>query len=719
MDKLPKLPSNPYGRVPSSDFTEPFGLKVGLITRVDEYSMKADVKVLTGGGDRFEIDLTQSLAGPRSFWGGIPEENSLVILGYRKKAKRIFEAMILGYIPVGARSGLRFDPFSPTSPAEVTAEDAQAVRATIGNTTRYKRLFLRPGDCGGMSSRGAEVAFTQDVRMLNRAGDLFELRDSDRTLIMQSIHRVESASGVRSVIGPIRRGDFWLPPDIFKADGKTLRDPTTLYYGRDELQASGPDNSRFADSSGKMLDVFNDATEQPAITYSNGRRVHCPATTAAASFETEEGAGARVYVEQRTELSHTSDLTQEVLGEIDGYSADRFEPFIEHVMGTIVGNGTMSSMGQRQYGRILMPVLFDGFEQTTPGTFRLEEVNRAPTAPDLEVDTTAGAFLLRIRPPRKVDENVFGVAVQKQGKVLINLPGSIVERAASGSRNISAEINTAGAIKMVLGAQVPNNVSLHVVGTGGVVMQLGADSEGNSLTILHSGAIKFKHVGGTANDSDVAISEEIDGNKESTINGTLAENIEGTRTSVVSGQHQLKADRVTIQGFSGYTLNAGELNQMISGKSQYNYALAVVENIILGGRLTTVFAGGVIENIIAGGATKTVLGGAMATTVAAGAYTVQVGAGAISITTGAGVIAISTGLGAISIAATTAIAITGLAVTINAGAMVAINSPQVLLGAAVAPWGVARGLPMMAPALPSLCWITGAPLMGSLMVRSI
>lgn len=28
-----------------------------------------------------------------------------------------------------------------------------------------------------------------------------------------------------------------------------------------------------------------------------------------------------------------------------------------------------------------------------------------------------------------------------------------------------------------------------------------------------------------------------------------------------------------MQGFSGYTLNAGEMNTPISGKSQYNYAL--------------------------------------------------------------------------------------------------------------------------------------------------
>jgi len=35
--------------------------------------------MITGSEERFELDLTQAMAGPRSFLGGIPEKNSLVI----------------------------------------------------------------------------------------------------------------------------------------------------------------------------------------------------------------------------------------------------------------------------------------------------------------------------------------------------------------------------------------------------------------------------------------------------------------------------------------------------------------------------------------------------------------------------------------------------------------------------------------------------------------
>ena len=717
--QLPRAPSHPIGSVPDADFVEPFGLKIGQITRVDEVMMKADVKIITGGGDRFELDLTQAMAGPRSFWGGVPEKDSLVIIGYRKRHKRIYDGMILGYLPMGQRSGLRFDPVSPTNPTEVAAGDEAAVKKVMGSTRRMKRLMIRPGDVGGMSSQGAEIALNRDFRVCNRAGDSLEIRDADRTLAIQAIHRVDSASGVRSFTGPIRRGDFWFPSDLFQADGKTLRSPTDKYYGRDEIQASGPTDSRFADPSGKVLDIINDATEAPPVTYSNGKSTYYPTTVPHTALESYEGRrlSAEAYVESRTEIRHTSNMTQEVLAEIDGYTADRIDPYIEHVLGTIVGNNTMTSMGQRQYGRILMPILFEDFYQTTAGSFRLEEVSRVPTAPDLEVNTTAGAMLFRIRSLRSGDKNFFSIAASKQGKLFVNLPGSSVERGPV--KNISAEIQMAGALKMLLGAATPSNISAHITSEGGLVLQLGTDNQGNSLTINHTGAIKFNHIGGTMNDSGVAISEEIDGNKETTINGSHTEIVEGTKVSTVSGQHQVKADRLTLQGFSGYTLNAGEYNQLISGKSQYNHALAVIENIVAGGKISTVLAGGVAETIAAGASSKAVLGGAMSTTVAAGAYTVQVGTGAVTISTGAGAIAISTGVGAVSIAATAAVSIAGLAVSVTAGTLIALNAPQVLLGAAVAPWGVIRGLPVLPPTTYSPCWITGQPQMGSLMVRSI
>lgn len=716
---------HPMGTIPGKDFVDTgdlSGLKIGIITRVDEINLKADIKVLTGIGERFEIELTQGMAGPRSFWGGVPEVNSVVIIGYRRVHKQIYEAVILGYIPTGNRAGLRFDPFSPVDPAEVGTDETEITNSTIGVTQRYKRLVLRPGDVGGMSSSGAELVLSRDIKMVNRAGDGLELRDADRTLISQTIHRVESDAGIRRISGPLRRGAFFLPPDILQASG-LLKDPSAAYYGRDELQNAGPGvgvgtSAKFANTDGKLLGLFNDTTEFPAVTYSNGRRVHYPPTSPGVGIE-DPDSSADAFIEERLEMSHTSDLSMEVIEEIDGFTMDRRMPYIERVLGTLVGNDMNSTRGQRQYGRLLKPRIFSDFTSRAPGRFTLEEVNRQPTAPDLESVTSAGAFLFKIRPPRSVGDSSFVAAVSKQGKLFVNIPASSVEDYPSGSKKVSAEMNLEGALKMFIGASNPDRVSAHITLEGGIHLDIGRDAKGNAVTTrYHSGSKTIYE--GNPNEDDVTVDLEVRGVKRSNISGAEVKVIEGSKQTIVSGNYQVGADRVNLNASSGASFNYGELNQLVSGKSQLNYALQVLENIVAGGKTSTILAGGLTQTVLAGAITYNAVAGAISFNATAGAFSVNVGTGAISMTTGAGAISLSTAAGAISIAAPSgAIAVTaGLALNLTAGLAISMISPQILLGGPAAVFGVCRGAPMMPPGSPSLDWITGLPLQGSAVVRS-
>ncbi len=709
----------PSGYSPGSGFVatgDPFGIKVGLITRIDELHMKCDINVLTGGGVQKEVDLTQPMYGPRSFLGGVPEVGSLVIIGYRRKHKNLYEAMILGYIPTGNRSGLRFDPFSQLDPADVTAEDREAFDDLIGSTVRYKRLKLNPGDVGGMSSAGAEMVLSKDIRFANRAGDLFELRDSDRTIVAQSIHRVEAEAGVHRVSGPIRRSAFWLPPDILTENAqtkkKTLLTQANSYYGTDELQTSGPgmpgSPTKFANSTGQLLDVFNDANEYPPVTYSNGKRTFYPATNPATNFEDSE-------------MYHTTDASMDVLDEIDGFTVQPRSIYIEHALGTTVGNDPHSGMGQRQYGKLLKPKIFDTFDQLTPGNFSMEEVPRNPLSQDIESVTTTGAYLFKIRPPKGVKGDFpFGISVSKQGKLFVQLPGSSVESYADGAtKNVSAEINADGAIKMHVGMSSPEKVSLNLTLEGGIVADIGSNADGQAIKIRYHSSYSAEYVG-VPDVNDVAYSMAVTGNMETVCSADNVENILGAKSTTVNGGYNIMADRVTTQAQSGYTLNAGESNVLVSGKSQYNYALAVLENIIAGGKISTILAGGMIQNIAAGASVTNVLGGATSLNSAAGAYSVAVGAGgmtlacaagAVALTAAAGAMSIAAGAGAISIAA-------GLALNLTAGVAVSFIAPQVLVGGPAAAYGVCRGLPMLPPGAPSLDWITGLPLQGCAVFRS-
>lgn len=718
--RMPRHPAGDYAGRGSGGDLGMLGLRVGIITRVDELSMKADVKIITGMDDRFEVDLTQAMAGPRSFWGGVPEVNSLVVIGYRPKGggHALTEAVILGYYPVGNRSGLCFDPFSSVDPSLITADDAATAADTFSSLTRYKRLRLRPGDVGGMSSSGAELTLSKDVRMVNRAGDLLELRDAERTLVMQATHSIQSESGVRRFSGPARRGALWLPSDIFAPMAKdgtrtTLLTENDRYFGRDDLQAMGPGATgsvtKFVDSNGKTrVDIINDATNFPPVMYTNGKRVFYPATTQAVNFEMgEKAAGAEAYTEHRLEMAETTRGYQDVLSEIDGFNIGIAAPFIEQVIGTTVGNDSTSTEGLRKYGRILRPHLFQDWDQKEPAKFTMEAIEQSPVASN-ELQTAAGAFLFRVSCPLGTQQDpAFSCAVSKQGKLYLR---------ALGEKQVSAEINLDGALKMFIGQEGAGRTSLNLTTQGGIEATLGKDLQGRSINVTFAGSVRATYAGNPDED-DLAKGETIGGNSERVVQGDDTQSVKGSQYLLCNGMVQYNVDRFSVNANTGVSYNTSEWSSTIAGKSIYNYALAVIENIVAGGRITTVLAGGAIT---------TVLAGVYSITAAAGAMSLTAGAGAISATAGAAMTmnagaAFSVSAGAaVSMTAGAALSMTAaLAVSVTSSVIISLTAPMIQLGGAPAVLGVVRGVPSMGPGSPSLDFITGLPLFGSAVVTSL
>ncbi|MDB9721080.1 hypothetical protein OAA67_04300, partial [Winogradskyella sp.] len=681
---------------------DPFSLKIGVLTRVDEINLKGDIKILTGGGEQVEIDLSQGMCGPRSFFGGVPEVNSIVIVGYRKKSKQVGQAMILAYIPTGSRLGLKFDPVSPIDPTDIDEEDKPDVDDFFGKTTRFKRLKLRPGDVGGMSASGAELVLTTDVKFYNRAGAGIELRDVDRTLIMQAVHKLDSVSGVFTTTGPIRRGAMFLPTDISSSTG-VLTAEEKGYYGQKNLVIAGPGKQagdyKYANSDGKLLGFFSANTDEfPPVTYSNGRRVFYPATNVASNFEDPDTAlGALAYTERRTQISHTTDCTQEVREEIDGFQMDRPRLYIEETLGTLVGNASHSSEGLRHYGRLLKPVIFEDVFQQGQGKFRLEEVPRSPHEPDLERDTTTGAYLFRIKPPNRQDvDTEYGFAVSKQGKVFVNIPGSTVERYPSGSKNVSVEANLEGALKFFCGAETGRNASIVATLLGGIIANIGHLSNGKAMELNFGSSVDTTYSG--TNDTDnMACRATVNGNESKVVTGDSIQNTLGAISHTANGGYSIKADALNIAASNGLAANYGGISVLSSGKSQYQYAQLVLENIVTGGKISTILAGAQVDNVVAGARTYNTLAGATLWNSPAGAYTITVGAGAYAVTVGGGAISMTAGA-AVSL-------VSGAIVSIAAGGIVSIASPaaisllsvQILLGGPPAVFGVCRGLPMMPP----------------------
>ena len=400
--------------------------------------------------------------------------------------------------------------------------------------------------------------------------------------------------------------------------------------------------------------------------------------------------------------------------EIDGFAPNAKRKFIEHVLGTTVGNDAISTEGMRTYNRPTKPKIFDAFETFADGTFTMDECTRTPLE-DLEVFTMAGAYLLAIHPPRTISDDYFACAVSKQGKVFLNIPGSSVEQYSDGTKNVSVEANLGGALKMNIGAAQPSKQSINLNLAGGITANVGSNSEGRAIDITYHSSVEAKYTG-TPDTDNVALTEDVQGMKQTYCSGNSTENVAGFKTVSVNGGFQIFTDRLSVAASSGLGYSASDLSMTIAGKSQYNYALAVLENIVAGGKVLTVLGGALVTTVAAGAITTTVGGGAMTDTIGA-SYTLSAG-GAASLSSGGGMTQ-SAG-GALTVSAGGSVAITGGAsVTVTGGAAVSLIGAQILMGGPPAVLGMVRGLPALPPGTPSLDYITGIPIMGSSNVRSI
>jgi hypothetical protein len=609
--------------------------------------------------------------------------------------------------------------------SQIDPEDRDAFETAFGGPSRKKRLRLQPGDVGGMSSAGSELVLSKSVSVTNRAGDIIELRDEERTLVTQAIHRFDNECGVKRYSGPVRRQVFFLPPEVYTVDSqgkRTLKTSDQRYFGRDELQNLGPgvrpgEESKYAKTDGSLLSIFNNFTEYPPVMYSNGKIVFYPSTTPNVSVEgpVDQGGG-NAYTEVRTEILHETDLVQEVHAEIDGVNINPQRVFIEHVMGTVIGNDPNSTVGIAQYGQALAPQIWSNGEAQTIGTFRMEPVRRDPQSGDLDIRQRAAAYLLRILGPETTaDDDPFAVAVEKQGKLYVNIPRPTSENYGDGCKGISAEVNLKGALKLYAGAASPSNTSIFGKLAGGIKLEVGRNRDtNNAIDLVLDGPLYTKIIG-TGDDNGSGMVLSTTGNMGLDSTGDFLLSTGGSVNLTSNGATTIQGDKLIVTGTSGCTMNTGGYQQTVTGLTTLTYALAKVETIAAGGEVKTVAAGALVTTVAAGAIQTTA--GAGAINMTAGAAMASQAGAAMDMTAGA---AVTVNAGA-AISLTAAAAITATASTafvVTAPASIVLTSANIQLGGPSGVLGVVRAVPALPPGVPTLDFITGLPLLGSATVRS-
>ncbi len=692
-------------------------LWAGTVTYVDYETMVCSVVLNSGHGEIHDIPIpAPSGSGPRSWSGGLIEKHSKVVLGWKKSGRNVQKPYIIEIMTPGTMFARDYEPFSSADPSEVSSiadEDPSIIdESNIKlETIRLKSRKLYPGEHVISSSGGSEILVDNNVSISNRSGNEINIRDSDQTIILQSVNEYRSTSAGFYKSGLIKRNAFNLLKDLFYNG-----DIISPGYGELDSVTSEPVDRHPAYNILYKYGLINENGEKsipdsensklyPSVTLSDGQNV---------SYITNAGVGVSFndtpysYVEDRKEIKHISDGIQSVTDEGEGFQVDPMSPvFIESVLGTVVGNDFQTDHGRSLYKRILTMKVFNNSEQAYPSTGPIFEP--VDTIDKINVvDDQALASLFKIQSPNSSNQYVHGIT--KEGRVLCIIPKS--KSGEVGEKGKSVDLSVEGLIKSVIGHdEGSGNKSLDLKMTGGANIEIGRQSDGTSVNLVLKGKIRKTHLGNDANGS-ITNEDYYGGSIVKSVTGSDLTVVGGSQTERVIGEKSIEAGSVAISaGSSGYKNTSlgdrsltvvGKTNETYQQQATLSFSFGKKQTIYSGIDDTTVIAGSKSTTVNVGNCTTTVNTGSMSSVVNVGNYSMKVDAGNMEISVGAGNLSISNNAGPISINSS-------LSISLTAVANVSINAPSVKIGAAAVGFAVA-GIP--GPMTPAIDYVTGIPLLG-------
>jgi len=669
-------------------------LRIGEIVSVDYETLVASVEYIDGSGIRTEIPLTQAMAGPRSFLGGIPEEGSIVILGWKRYVDDHAIPLILGYLPKGYLSQFNYDPISLVKPsADIPIEDYPSLLGT----KRYKLRKIYPGNILGSSAQGADLVLDRNVRLYSASGDELFLRGDDHTLHLNTLNCNQTLASGRRYSGLIDRSKLLFPADIFDEDGGL----DAFHPAWDVLDKMG-----WINDEGTLLSEVN-FDQFPVTVLPNGKRYYV--VPGPEDYNLPFDSQLFSYVEDRLEIDHLSDGSLSVSNSIDGVEIDQKYPLIERVYGTYVGNSVFTDSDRYIYGKVLRPVLFTG-QDVIPGDVTPTFLPCLREGDD-EDKRVAAAHVFRMICPDGRGE-VF-IAHDKQGHGFYHFPATTGGHPLGEGKSVS--FNTAGQVKAVLGRDGINGKSLELTSGGSIDLILGQDKIGRSLNIKANGTaiVELKGKDNEGNSyrficEGMSI-ESFRGGKISNVFGIWKDDVSGSKnesygklsTKVIGEMATLVGEKksLTVKGDVEATYGAGIKETIIAGSFER-------ENLVGDSKLTLI-AGNQVAILTLGSIDETLTAGDRKTTIVAGNYDVSVVTGNVSLNVKTGNIDIKTLAGNINIDA--------IQVNVKAKAKIVLDSPMVDIGKILA-GGVVAGAGPPNPA-GHLDFMTGMPIMGSPTVK--
>jgi hypothetical protein len=500
-----------------------YGLGLASVVRVDYARHEVVLRVMSGERDYFEwtsVSTTASAAGARHFIGALPEPGDICVVGWLTADTRI--PIILTWLPMAAGSGYEWLPIQPFLPTEVDMNPKTLSHFEgIYGRSRHKMPAMRPGGIYLSSSQGSDIHLDEGVLITNRRANEIYLRDQDQAIVFRSLQQFHAMGGARIYAGMVQRDATFLPRRMF-SDGtywnapvqvddngdpltpeqlgaspvaKTALTPHAVFV-RSDVTLPFPDSGiilqdnvdpysflqrgLFIGSDGYALDpssVGSDAEYggKPVFRVSIDPN---PENTALPNngMIGEETAESDTLTEYRIEINHTWDGRLPVTEQTDGLDADRLPsdsvqanamsnagPFIEWVLGSVVGNDPYTRQGRELYGLPLVPVIFDGdrtaprlesgigvpLEQHGATLFRLISPVQDPSrVPPMFISTTKDGSVKGFLGGAQTDNSLElalngGMRVQANGPMIFDAPNMVLNfRNADPTNNYAAAITS-------------------------------------------------------------------------------------------------------------------------------------------------------------------------------------------------------------------------------------------------------------------------------------
>ena len=574
------------------------------------------------------VDISVPCGGKRHFFGAIPERGDICYVGWgvRESAGTASAKapIIVGWLPQAAWMGHEWLPHQAMERGE--SMDTTSDRAITSGTfdrVRFKMRHLAPGNVFASSSQGSDLVLDENVLLTNRRGNEVRLRDSDQALITRSLQHYQAMAGARVYSGMVQREARLLPSTLF-SDGtfwdnspQTVDDNTPrgsellgsspfpegyLTPGQMFTRTVGADSSYFVqeregsvsprldpfvflqwggliDTQGYRSDPVSNTVYGGKAMYRVGLDANGALDNAIARSTSQNTPPVESLTEYRVEVTHTSNGLLPVTEQTDGFDSERLptqsptqgnplgmgrQPFLEWVLGSVVGNDPFSFLGRQLYGVPLKAQVRDASNNLSPG------VVSALNSPLKDHAATLFRIVSPIPGPNGITSSSF-TSFTKDGRF----------KAYVGGGPVSAEIATEGDLALTIGGVLALNllggISINgATGPGNVGLNLGSAT--GAVVISGGGALGTNTAAQAAlpgSLSSATPSVVIDGSQgvaiqsdaQVTIQATDSVSIANTGTANIIAQNQ-----VSIRSGQNVSLSTQTHSVVITGSETVNYA---------------------------------------------------------------------------------------------------------------------------------------------------